>query len=355
MEQAVFSDGLHKADVDEAVWNIYPCWFKGASRWTRPLVLRAFEKDQLVAAAILLECRRGGQSLFRSPFLYKPTNWMGTPVLIWLRAGFGPEVAANPGFFAADVDPQEIAAQLVDYLSRTSLALFITDLRKNAAYHTKARAFPYVDEGMIDVSGMKEVQEYIDEHRNIKRKIKSFTNKGGTIETHRSKIDEPTQQSLVKCCAATMNKSFVHTPFQDAFLDVIQHTLNCDSSSFVHLIAKMKGEIIGYHSFVETGPTLRMMHGAFNREMKTTYHAYDNLIIKATGHAIKQGLKKVYFGPIMNETKRRMMRESEPCFTYFYSRNPFIRMVFSFMYSYSNLQTKKLLAFSSTRKKSKLK
>ena len=103
------------------------------------------------------------------------------------------------------------------------------------------------------------------------------------------------------------------------------------------------------YSFVEAGSTLRMMHGAFNREMKTTYHSYENLIIAAVDHAIKQNFNKVFFGPIMNETKRRMMREVEPCCVFFYSKNPFIRFFFPFIYSHSNLQTKELLAYSSAR------
>ena len=329
-EQAVFSDGLRKADADKSVLDLYTCWFKGSSRWTRPLVLRAFEKNRLVSAAILLECRRYGPSLFRSPFLYKPLELCGPPVLIWLRVGFGPEVAANPGFFAPDIDPHETTSQLIDYLSRNCLALFIIDMHKNTSFHKQANVFPYVDEGMVDISDMKVVQDYIDEHRNIKRKIKSFTNKGGTIEIHRGKLNIYTQQSLVKCCNTTMKMSFVYTPFQDAFIDVIKHTLSKNSTSFVHLIAKMNESILGYHSFVEAGSTLRMMHGAFNREMKTTYHSYENLIIAAVDHAIKQNFNKVFFGPIMNETKRRMMREVEPCCAFFLQQKSVYTLFLSF-------------------------
>ena len=36
----------------------------------------------------------------------------------------------------------------------------------------------------------------------------------------------------------------------------------------------------------------------------------ENIEIYEVDHAVEQKLKKVYFGPIMNETKRRMMRES---------------------------------------------
>ncbi len=346
-EQAVFSDYLKRQDVDENVWQIYLCYFEAESRWTRPLVLRVFQDDRLIAAALLLECRHVGRSLFKSSWLYNPVNWLGTSVIIWLRAGFGPEVIANPGFYAQDVNSDLIAGEMISYLHSKSVAFFITDYRVNAFLHERAKVFPYVDEGTVDVSGMETVQDYIAEHSNLKRKIRSFKNKGGTIEVFRGMLVDKDQKAIVKCCDSTMRKSFVYTPFQDIFLDVIQETLHCDSSSFVHIITKMDGEITGYHSYMETGSTLRMLHGAFNRNLKTTHHAYENLLIATVDHAIEQKLKKVYFGPIMNETKRRMMRESEPCSTYFYSCNPVIRFIFALMYSRSQLQNKKLMAFAS--------
>jgi len=346
-EQDVFSDYLKSQEVDETVWQIYFCYFKVKSRWTRPMVLRVFSDERLIAAALLIECRHTGRSLFKSSLLYNPVNWLGIPVYIWLRAGFGPEVIANPGFYSNDVDPDLIAGEIINYLHNKSVAFFITDYQANAHLHKGANVFPYVDEGTVDVSGMETVQDYIAEHSNLKRKIRTFTNKGGTIEILKGKLEDNYQQAVVNCAESTMRKSFVYTPFQDIFINVIKETLHGDSSSFIHIFTKMDGEITGYHSYVVTGSTLRMMHGAFYRDLKSTYHAYENIFIATVGHAIEQRLKKVYFGPIMNETKRRMMRESEPCSTYFYSRNPVFRFIFSLMYSRSQLQNKKLLAFAS--------
>ena len=346
-EQIIFSDYLKERGVDEEIWQLYPCFFKRASKWTRPHVLRVFKANELIGAALLLKCNRVGRSLFRSPLLNNPVNWLKIPVLIWLKVGFGPEVIANPGFFKNAIDADRTAREMIKYLQHNSIAIFVTDLQSNASHHVNATVFPYVDEGSVEVAGMKSVQEYIDEHRNLKKKIRSFKNKGGTIEIVRGRPEKKDQQVLIGCCDATMRKSFVHTPFQDAFLDVIDETLHCDSTAFIHIVAKMDGEIFGYHSFVETGSSLRMMHGAFNRDMKSTFHAYENLILASLDFAIGQQLIKVYFGPVMNETKRRMMQISEPCATYFYSNNPVIRRIFALMYSKSQLQNQKLMAFSS--------
>jgi hypothetical protein len=345
-EQSLFSAYLKKMDVDETIWELYPCFFKKASKWTRPHVLRVFKDEQLVAAVLLIKCRHVGKSLFRSPLLYKPVDWLKIPVWLWLKVGFGPEVIANPGFFTSNSDKDLIAEKIIRYLGSRSVAFFITDLRRNDSHHGNATIFSYVDEGSVDVSEMSSIQDYIDKHKNLKKKIRSFKNKEGTIEILRGKPEKMDRSILLNCCESTMRKSFVHTPFQDAFLGVIEETLHCDSSSFIHMIAKMNGEITGYHSFLQTGSTLRMMHGAFNRDMKSTYHAYENLILASIDFAINQQLKKVYFGPIMNETKRRMMQTSDPCATYFHSKNPVMRNIFAMMYSKSQLQNKKLMAFA---------
>jgi hypothetical protein len=305
------------------------------------------EKDRLIAAALLLLCRRVGRALFRSPVLYKPINVLKIPVWLWIKAGFGPEVIANPGFYASDVDTDLIAGKMIDYMADNSLSFFVTDVQANSSHHKNALVFPYVDEGMVDVSGMNSVQDYIQEHRNLKKKIRSFRNKGGNLETVRGSVKEKERQTLINCCNATMRKSFVSTPFQDAFPDVIDETLRCDSSAFIHMISRMNGEITGYHSFIMAGSSLRMMHGAFNRDMGSTYHAYENLILASLEFAIDQKLNRVYFGPIMNETKRRMMQISEPCATYFYSKNPVFRRILALIYSNSNFQNRKLMAFAS--------
>jgi hypothetical protein len=51
-----------------------------------------------------------------------------------------------------------------------------------------------------------------------------------------------------------------------------------------------------------------MIHGAFDRSLETTQHSYENIMTAAADYAIQHGLEIVHFGPIMNETKRRLMK-----------------------------------------------
>ena len=108
---------------------------------------------------------------------------------------------------------------------------------------------------------------------------------------------------------------------------------------------RMNGDLLGYHSFVQTGKGLRMLHGAFDRTRRTTHHCYENLIIHTVGYAIGNGLEAVHFGPVLNVTKQRMMNRFGKTRLYFYSNNPVIRFLFRLIFPHSRMQSKGLLAF----------
>ncbi|MBN2307772.1 MAG: GNAT family N-acetyltransferase [Candidatus Hydrogenedentes bacterium] len=348
-ERMVFSGDLRANGLDEAVWEVFAAFMGASSKATKPTVLRVYDGDRLVGAAFVSRCRGYGRALFGSPALHRPIDLVGLPSYIWLRVGYCAEVAANPGFVAEGACRDEVVSAMIAHLRRHSFGVMITDRAGNERLHGGAAAFPYVSDGIVDVAGMGSVGDYVGGHRNIKRKIKEFTNKGGEIDVIRGRLDEGLTDTVRQCIEATAARSVIHSPFQDTFPEAAAATCRCPSDRMVHFVATMGGAVLGYHSFVESGDGLRMLHGAFDRTRRTTHHCYENLIIATVDWALRQGLKAVYFGPILNETKRRMMNRAERSALFFHSDQWWMRAVFPLAFRCSRMQNKALLAFADVR------
>jgi Acetyltransferase (GNAT) domain len=345
-ERAAFADDLREHGLDGAIWDIFDCFMKASSKVTQPRVLRVLQDDRIVGAAFVSHCRAYGRSVFGHPLLHVPIDLVGLPSYIWMRVGYGAEVASNPGFVAQGVCRDEVVTAMISHLRSNCYGVMITDRLANAHLHTGCAAFPYVSDGIVDVTCMHDVQDYVGAHRNIKRKIKAFTNKGGRIDVVRGPLDDSLVDTVRRCISATADTSIIRSPFQDTFLDAASETCRCTSEDVVHFIAAMNGEVLGYHSFIRAGTGLRMMHGAFDRTRRTTHHCYENLIIATVDWALKEGLDAVHFGPILNETKRRMMNRSEAAALYFHSDNLLIRGLVPLAFRFSRMQSRQLLAFS---------
>ena len=119
------------------------------------------------------------------------------------------------------------------------------------------------------------------------------------------------------------------------------------NESVVHFICKSEEEFFGYHSFVRFETQLRCLNGAFNRELPSTHHAYENMILKVVDYASQSGIEKIFFGPVLNETKRRMMHEFLPNRIYFTSNNWLLRKLFPIVLKNSRMMNRGLKQFIS--------
>jgi hypothetical protein len=344
-ERDRFAVYLEEQGLDDAVWDVYACFLDTENRMTKPRVLRAFRDNELVAVAFLARCRAWAGSVFKPKALAAAFDLVGIPAYMWIRVGYGAEVLANPGFFATDAPREEIAATMLRYLHRKSYGLIVIDHEDQAHLHTRVKGYPYVCDGSVHINGMVKVQDYVAEHGSIKRKIKAFENKGGTIDRVHGAIDDALFENIRHCLESTVERSVIYSPWQDNAAAMAVRTCRAESDRFVHFIARMNGDLLGYHSFVQTGNGLRMLHGAFDRTRRTTHHSYENLIIHTVGYAIDNGLESVHFGPVLNVTKQRMMNRFGKTRLYFYSNNPVIRFFFRLIFPYSRMQSGKLLAF----------
>jgi hypothetical protein len=345
-ETSVFSGQLQKYKVDNAIWDIYNSFLQSSSPFSKPRVLRAYQGQSLVGVLFYVVCYGTGKSLFKNSSLAGMVDILKIPIHVWIRQGICADIMSNHGFVADGYDYQNIISGMLGHLRQTSPCLVVTDLAENAYLHKGARNFPYTKEGAISLEGMSSIDDYLSDHSNLRKKLRKFTKDGGSIEIRAGSLDPGTMEIVRKCVLATMERSVIRTPFQDHFPTIILQTCCLNSDRIVHFIARMNGQFLGYHTFIHTGKGLRLIHGAFDRTLETTQHSYENIITAAADYALKHGLEIVYFGPIMNETKNRLMNMAFESKVYLYCSNPVLRLILPFLYGRSRMQAKKFLEFS---------
>ena len=336
-ESERFSDWLDRCGADSSVWDVYRCLAGLSSGGTRPLVLRAYRDSVLAGAALVMQCRRFGATLFASPLHRRMIDGVGWHAFVWIRTGFCAETIANPGFAARGEDGTEMAAAMLRFLESRAPFVLVVDRKNQAALHPGLRPYPYPSDGTVEVSGMRDVNDYLAQHRNIRRKRQAFRARGGAIQVVRGPLDASTREQVRACLESTAPLGLIQAPFQDLFTDLAIATCRCASPAIVHVLARAQDGLLGYHSFVRSGRALHMMHGAFARDRATTHHAYENIMIESVRCALDLGLQEVRFGPVMNETKRRMVNACEESALYFHSRHRPLRLLFSLLHPFTRL------------------
>jgi hypothetical protein len=107
----------------------------------------------------------------------------------------------------------------------------------------------------------------------------------------------------------------------------------------------MDGEFLGYQAAIKTGQFLNALHGAFDRNRKTTYHAYDILFVKMTEFALEQGLKVCDFGAVLNYTKQKMVNKTLDMSYYLLSKYTFVQWFFHRFLKITKIQSNNQLKF----------
>lgn len=337
-EQKVFDPYLAFHGLDPGIWEIYRCLFKSATRHTRPLILRAFRNGELCGAAILIKGKRYGRSLFSGKLPARLVNLAGIPFFLWIKFGCCMDMMSNPGFARDPDESDEVFKAMVTHLKKRNLLTIVNDYSANEHLYDRASVAPALPHGLIDVSSMTTEQDYMKDYKNLKRKLKVFANKGGEYIRAELRLDENLVSSMEKCFLATAEKSVFYLPYQDLYLSAAMETSRTSIARVHYFIATINGEFIGYQAAIQTGSHLNALHGAFDRNLKTTYHAYDILFLKMAEFAIEQGLQVVDFGAVINHTKQKMVNRSIPMSYYVLSKYPIIQKAFTRFFKITRIQ-----------------
>jgi len=344
-EEEVFNDYLSLHGLDSGIWQVYASLFKSGTKHTQPLLLRVYKNGDLYAAAIIIKCHQYGRALFNSNFLADTIDLVKVPFYLWIKFGCCMDMMSNPGFVKDPEKSDEVFRAMINFLKKNSLLTFINDYSDNYKLFENASILPALPHALIDNSLMTSIEDYIGDFKNIKRKIRVFKNKGGEYSLVKAQLSDKQTSSLKDCFLATSEKSVFYLPYQDLYLSAAINTSRTKLHNVYYFVATLNGEFLGYQAAVKTGDKLNALHGAFNRNLKTTYHAYDILFVKMTEFAIENELRSIDFGAVLNLTKQKMVNKSIDLSYFILSKYSAIQKIFSFLLKLTKIQSSEQLKF----------
>jgi hypothetical protein len=352
-ERAVFRDFLQSYGIDDGVWKIFECLFNSKTKGTVPLLLRVYENSDLAGAAIILRCSRYGISLYDNKLMADFCNLLHIPFFLWIKFGCCMDMMSNPGFVRDPAKSNLICSAIAEYLGKHSWMTMINDYTTNSILYPDAVTLPALPHALIDTSSMTGISDYIDLHKNIRRKYQIFKKNGGSFHTIYNVLEAQDIETVRKCFISTAEKSVFYLPYEDLYLSSALLTSSTPIYNVIYFIARLNGEFIGYQAALKTGDCLNALHGAFDRNRPTTYHAYDLLFVEMTQYAIEHNLKLIDVGAVLNTTKQRMVNCVRPMSYFMLSRNPIIRWIFYRIVKHSKIQGREQMRFYEEDKEEK--
>ena len=344
-EQLAFLPYLVELGLDERIWSIFRILWKCNDCYNRPIILRAYEDESLVGAIILLKCQNYGRSLFRNSMLWRGTDILRIPVYLWLRLGCGMDLISNPGFFISRINEAEIITGMMAYLNKSQLVTLVNDYSANRNLYKESNELGALPHAIITTGNFIDLNDYIAQFKNLKRKIRAFKNKGGSIEVFFDQLPITYLDAMKKCFDSTCKTSRFHLPYQRLYNQLAIACGKTAVEKICYFIALMNGKLVGYQATLVSGNHLITLHGAFDRNLKSTYHAYEALICKMVNFSIKQRLIQIDLGAVINHTKKRMINKSIPMSYFLMSKYSWLRRAFNLLISFSNIQSQSQLQF----------
>jgi hypothetical protein len=308
-------------------------------------MLRVYSDAELCGAIVLTRCSGYGKALFDSKLLAGIINLLSIPYYQWIKFGCCMDMMSNPGFVRYPEKADEVIRLAIRFLKKHSILTIINDYTENSSLYDGASILPALPHALIDCSGMISIQDYMQAYKNIKRKLKTFKNKGGNYIRVEHKLDDEQLDFLKKCFKSTAEKSVFYLPYQDLYLNAALTTSSTKIQNVHYFIATLDGEFLGYQAAVKTGKFLNALHGAFDRDRKTTYHAYDILYVKMTEFALEHGLKICDFGAVVNFTKQKMVNKTIDMSYFLLGKYALVQHIFSWFLKLTKIQGEKQLQF----------
>ena len=344
-EQDRFRDYLDFCSLDRNIWEVFASLFASSTSHTTPLVLRAYAGGDLVGAAIVIRCTRYGRALFDYGLLSRLIDFVRVPFYLWIKFGCCMDMMSNPGFVSDPAESSEVIKGMAGYLRDNTLLTIINDYTENAGLHDGASTLPALPHALIDTSSMESIEDYLKLHKNIGHKLRVFRRKGGEYTRIDRRLDGAQIASLEKCFLATTEKSIFYLPYQHLYLKSAMETSRRSIDDVHYFVATINGAFVGYQAAVKTGSNLNALHGAFDRSLQTTHHAYDVLFVKMTEFALEHGLKTIDYGAVLNRTKQKMINKSIDLSYYLTSRHATVQKSFDAFLKRTKVQGKEQLKY----------
>ncbi len=343
-EKSIFREYLNLHGLEENVWDVFNCLFRTGNKNNQPLILRVFKGSELCGAAIILKCRKYGKSLFKTRLLYGIMDLLKIPFHLWVKFGCCMDMMSNSGFIKNPDETEDIHKAMADYLRKNKFLTIVNDYSLNKNLY-RAAVLPALPHALVNTSSMDQLEDYTDHFKNIKRKLRVFKSKGGEYKRIESQLNDEQIGSLKKCFVSTAEKSVFYLPYQDLYLKSAIETSKTPIKNVHYFIATINNEFIGYQAAIKSGKHLNALHGAFDRQRKSNYHAYDILFVKMAEFAIENNLESIDFGAVLNVTKQKMINQSIDLSYFVMSKYKLIQKLFSLFLKLTKVQGKDQLKF----------
>ncbi len=260
------------------------------------------------------------------PFANKTTYILETSVM-----GFQ---YASPFFTVAGVDRLAFKKLVTGYLQDKDDHpdhIWISEPPEEAKWAKGAHhvdQFNILSTTHVEIGDFKSPDEYDqslsrNRRQSNRKAAKALEKAGGRVEILDSPSDDDVLQAMGECLNNSEKKSWIGVPFND----VLNSTDALKTLDQIIFVARVDGKIVGFLSYIANGEEFLQTHGGLDYDISHQTKAYQNLLHASVHFAIDRGLNRVSFGPLNNETKRRMGSHQRPVVASLWSRNPLFRFV----------------------------
>jgi len=321
-ERRPFNDDLASLGFDDRLLQVLNGLVSTGTRDDIPHVLRGMRDGQLVFAAHPIVCRRMMRTFFPNR-VGALLDLLPVPTVHWTRHDPGVDLSGSPGFVARGEDRPTAVSAAIAFLTRRFVSV---SLLEDAAEHRPGACVEVAmtDTGRHDVA-TGAIDALFGTHAHLRRKVAKFRNKGGTIDCIEGPLTEADRVAVLRCIRHAQEAGMLRLPFQGNYIHMVDWATRADVPGLVHLVARLDGEPVGYHAFLESGAGVTCLSGGFDRTRGSTYHAYENVLLEAMRRAEARGATRVCFGPVTNPSKAALMTGSRPLVARIYSRMPPMR------------------------------
>ncbi|MGB7980031.1 MAG: GNAT family N-acetyltransferase [Candidatus Nanopelagicales bacterium] len=177
--------------------------------------------------------------------------------------------------------------------------------------------WPWIGVTSLNVDAGTRVR-ILDEHRNLARKVRRFTARGGRIERVHGPMPGRLRPAMLSGYALNRPPD---PSFRELYEAMVAAHWSIPSNDLVHLVAYVGEVPVGYHSFLRSGRLLCLLSGVFDRPTVGTHHAYENVLLGSIDLAIDLGCSRIEYGAAINAVKSSLL-DVQPTEIHFVSRIP---------------------------------
>jgi hypothetical protein len=324
-EAAALDGTLHAAGLDRGYWRALRGMTAVHHRDVRPWVLRAYRGERFVGLLHFFEARRAAHTLFPG-WMGRVADTLPMPIYYWNRMEPAVDLHGSPGFFVEGEDADGACEAAARYLDSLYVMGCVYDDADRAPLAGSLRV-PFAWSSVFCPPQGDSLDSLFRARKHLRRKVAKFRNKGGAIETVRGRVPPSVRDAMLRCLEGSVANARVFTTFQDAYPQLVRWAAEAEDPSLLHVVARLDGEVVGYHSFLHSGRVLACLSGAFDRGRHTTYHAYENVLLEAMRLAEGQGVDRLLLGPVLNPTKASLTTRARRATLCFRSRFAPVRVM----------------------------